>query len=83
MSNTTKKAKFKPVVQDAQFSEEDIQALKLDKDIGGDEDGGEMEIGITRPMAIHDGIVMDPSGSISLAGGRDFGDDYSNRYYYD
>lgn len=84
MSNTSKKPQSKPVIQDAQFSEEDIQALNLGKELNVDDDGADIEIGSMHPMAIHDGIMMDTSGGISLlGGGRDFSDDFNNRYYYD
>jgi hypothetical protein len=80
---TNKKPKSKQVTQDAQFSQADIDALGLNKAMAdsGDDDG-ELVFGSTRPVTLMDGITMDPTGGLTRAG-RDFGDDYGNRYYYD
>lgn len=80
---TNKKAKSKQVTQDAQFRQEDLDALGLNKAMADStEDDGELAFGNTRPVTLIDGITMDTTGGLTRAG-RDFGDDYSNRYYYD
>lgn len=79
----TTKPKSKKVLQDAQFREEDIQVLGLAQETAsvGDDDS-ELAFGSGRPVTLMDGITLDETGGITRAG-RDFGDDYGNRYYYD
>lgn len=76
------KPKSKKVLQDAQFREEDLQALGLNQETTTVGDDDELAFGSGRPVTLMDGITLDETGSITRAG-RDFGDDYSNRYYYD
>jgi len=74
--------KSKKVIQDAQFREEDIQALGLTREAAGAADDEELAFGNGRPVTLMDGITMDETGGITRAG-RNINDDYGNSYYYD
>jgi hypothetical protein len=78
----TTKPKSKKVLQDAQFREEDIQALGLSQETASVGDDDELAFGGGRPVTLMDGITLDETGGITRAG-RDFGDDFNNRHYYD